>query len=125
MSLVPARTASWVPATDPAPTASATGSRCTPAESGPYPLTNWKYWVIRKMKPNRVKNDTVTAPLAALNRMLRNSRTSSIGCAAVPQHAVQRGQQDSRGGKTCQAPYRSPPVGRRLDDGEDQQCHGC
>jgi hypothetical protein len=34
------------------------------------------------MKPNRVKNDTVTAALAALNRMLRNSRTSSIGCAA-------------------------------------------
>ena len=34
------------------------------------------------MKPNNVKNDTVTAPLAALNRMLRNSRTSSIGCAA-------------------------------------------
>ena len=40
------------------------------------------YWVIRKMNPNRAKNDTVTAPLAALNRMLRNSRTSSIGCAA-------------------------------------------
>jgi hypothetical protein len=34
------------------------------------------------MKPNRVKNDTVTALLAALNRMLRNRRTSSIGCAA-------------------------------------------
>ena len=43
---------------------------------------NWKYWVIRKMKPNKVKNDTVTAPLAALNRMLRNSRTSSIGLGA-------------------------------------------
>ncbi len=34
------------------------------------------------MKPNSVKNDTVTAPLAALNRMLRKSRTSSIGWAA-------------------------------------------
>ena len=33
------------------------------------------------MKPNSVKNATVTAPLAALNRMLRNSRTSSIGWA--------------------------------------------
>jgi len=43
---------------------------------------NWKYWVIRKMKPNRVKNATVTAPLAALKRMLRNSRTSSIGLGA-------------------------------------------
>jgi hypothetical protein len=34
-SLVPARTASWVPATDPAPTDRATGSRCTPVDSGP------------------------------------------------------------------------------------------
>src|SRR5215813_2914777 len=34
------------------------------------------------MNPNRVKNDTVTAPLAALNRMLRNRLTSSIGRAA-------------------------------------------
>ncbi len=38
--------------------------------------------MIRKMKPNRVKNETVTAPLAALNRMFRKSCTSSIGCAA-------------------------------------------
>ena len=35
MSLVPARTASCVPATEPAPTDSATGSRCTPVDSGP------------------------------------------------------------------------------------------
>ena len=34
------------------------------------------------MKPSRVKKDTVTAPLAALNRGLRKSRTSSIGCGA-------------------------------------------
>src|SRR5262249_49303523 len=34
------------------------------------------------MNPNRVKNDTVTAPLAALNRRLRNRPTSSIGSAA-------------------------------------------
>ena len=40
------------------------------------------------MNPNRVKNDTVTAPLAALNRMLRNSRTSSIGCAARRSRAM-------------------------------------
>jgi len=40
------------------------------------------------MKPNKVKNDTVTAPLAALNRMLRNSRTSSIGCAARRSHMM-------------------------------------
>ena len=34
------------------------------------------------MKPSRVKNDTVTAALAALNRRSRKIRTSSIGCAA-------------------------------------------
>ena len=33
------------------------------------------------MKPSSVKNDTVTAALAALNRRSRKSRTSSIGCA--------------------------------------------
>jgi hypothetical protein len=40
------------------------------------------------MKPNRVKNDTVTAPLAALNRGLRNRLTSSIGCAARPSRTM-------------------------------------
>ena len=44
--------------------------------------------MIRKMKPNKMKNDTVTAPLAALNRMLRNRPTSSIGCAARRSHAM-------------------------------------
>ena len=34
-SLVPTRTASCVPATEPMPTDSATGSRCTPVDSGP------------------------------------------------------------------------------------------
>src|ERR1700722_4107549 len=43
---------------------------------------DWKYCVIRKMKPNRVKNETVTDPLAAVNRRFRNRRISSIGCAA-------------------------------------------
>jgi hypothetical protein len=45
------------------------------------------------MKPNKVKNETVTAPLAALNRMLRNSRTSSIGLGArrsQPMNAASR-----------------------------------
>ncbi len=37
----------------------------------------------------------------------------------------ERGEQDSRGGKAGQAARRCPPVGRRLDDGEDQQGHGC
>ena len=37
--------------------------------------------MIRKMKPARAKKDTVTARDAAEKRRLRNSRTSSIGCA--------------------------------------------
>ena len=40
---------------------------------------NWKYWVIRKMKPNKAKNATVTEPLAAVNRRSRNTVRSSIG----------------------------------------------
>ena len=36
------------------------------------------------MNPNKVKNDTVTAP----NRMLRNRLTSSIECAARRSHAM-------------------------------------
>src|SRR5215510_1454007 len=41
----------------------------------------WKYWVIRKMNPFRAKNAIATDPLAAVKRGLRNSATSTIGCA--------------------------------------------
>ena len=34
ITFVPARTAAWVPATEPIATAVATGSRCTPVDSG-------------------------------------------------------------------------------------------
>ena len=44
-------------------------------------MTNWKYWVMRKLKPLRVKKPTVTDPLAAVNRGFLNSPTSSIGRA--------------------------------------------
>ena len=43
---------------------------------------NWKYWVMRKMNPNRAKNATVTAPLAAEKAGTLNSETSSIGLSA-------------------------------------------
>jgi hypothetical protein len=36
-------------------TNTATGSSRTPADSALYPRTNWKYWVMRKMKPSSVK----------------------------------------------------------------------
>jgi len=49
---------------------------------------NWKYWVIKKMKPNRVKKATVTEPLAAVKRRLRNRLTSSIGSRTRSSHAM-------------------------------------
>ena len=36
--------------------------------------------MIKKMKPKRAKKAKVTAPVAAVKRMLANSRTSSMGC---------------------------------------------
>jgi len=42
-------------------------------------LRNWKYWVMRKTNPARAKKMTMIEPLAAENRRLRNSETSSIG----------------------------------------------
>ena len=42
-------------------------------------MKNWKYWVIRKMKPNNVKKAIVTDALAAVKRGLRNRLMSSIG----------------------------------------------
>ena len=42
-------------------------------------MKNWKYWVIRKMKPASEKNTIVTDPLAAVKRRLRNSPRSSSG----------------------------------------------
>ena len=51
-------------------------------------MRNWKYWVIRKMNPASEKNVTVTEPLAALKRWLRNSPRSIIGSRAVRSRAM-------------------------------------
>src|SRR5262249_3516464 len=83
ISLLPTRTASLVPATDATPTETATGSSRTPVDSGLEPRTTWKYWVIRKMNPSSAKNASATETLAAVNRGLRNSRTSIIGAAVA------------------------------------------
>ncbi len=68
---MPSRTASFVPRIDEIATKEATGSRRIPVESGPYPLRNWKYWVTRKMKPERAKKEIATEALAAVKRGLR------------------------------------------------------
>ncbi len=64
---------------DTAPVTSAKGRVATPARSVEYSRTTWKYCVMRKMKPNSPKKASAIAPLAALKRGLRNSRTSSSG----------------------------------------------
>ena len=46
----------------------AIGSRCTPASSAEYPITNWKYCVSRKIEPNIAKNSSMIPTLAAVNR---------------------------------------------------------
>ncbi len=79
MSLVPIRTASLAPRIDERATNEATGSSRTPVDSGPQPVTNWAYWVTRKMNPDSAKNEIATDALAAVNRGFANSRTSTIG----------------------------------------------
>src|SRR5579864_4870407 len=77
--LVPIRFMTAIAAGDTAPVTTANGRVATPALSGSYPWTSWKYWVIRNMNPNSPKKASAIAPLAAENLALVNSRTSSIG----------------------------------------------
>jgi hypothetical protein len=81
-------------------------------DSAPYPRTNWKYCVTRKMKPKRAKNVTVTAPLAALKRRSRNNVMSSIGLAA-------RRSRMTKATSSPAASAKPPSVGA-----EDQPCDG-
>src|SRR6185312_16146838 len=60
-------------------TKEATGKRRMPVERGPYPFRNWKYWVTRKMKPERAKKEIATEALAAVKRGFRKRVRSSIG----------------------------------------------
>ena len=57
----------------------AKGSVCTPADSVEYPFTNWKYWVMRKMNPKRLKKATEIDKAPPVKRGIRNTRTSSSG----------------------------------------------
>ena len=45
-------------------------------------MRNWKYWVTRKMKPERAKNEIATEALAAVKRGFPNRPRSSIGAWA-------------------------------------------
>ena len=57
----------------------AKGRVCTPAESVEYPLTNWKYWVIKKMNPKRQKNATEIDSAPPVKRGILKTLTSSSG----------------------------------------------
>ena len=49
---------------------------------------NWKYWVMTKMKPNRVRKPAVIARLPPENRRFANTDTSSIGWGVRSSHSV-------------------------------------
>ncbi len=49
---------------------------------------NWKYWVMTKMKPNRVRKPAVTARLPPENRRFANTDTSSIGWVRRCSHSA-------------------------------------
>ena len=51
-------------------------------------MRNWKYWVIRKMNPERAKNEIATEALAAVKRGLPNSDRSIIGASARRSQAM-------------------------------------
>ena len=72
---------------------------------------NWKYCVIRKMNPNSEKNATVTEPLAALKRGLRNRPTSSIGARRAPLPGDEPGEQAEREREAAERRARSPSRG--------------
>ena len=57
----------------------ATGSSRSPVSKALYSLTNWKYCVMTKMKPNSVRKPDVIARLPPENRRLENTVTSSMG----------------------------------------------
>ena len=73
------------------------------------------------MKPNRAKNARVTDTLAAENRALVNTCTSSIGCVLRSSHEDE-GDEDDRAQRVgADDGRRGPAVGRRLDDRPDQR----
>ena len=59
--------------------AAATGRMRVPVTRAAYPRTNWKYCVIRKMKPDSAKVLMVTAPLAAQNGGRGTARCRASG----------------------------------------------
>ena len=84
---------------------------------------NWKYCVIKKMNPNRVKKAIVTEPLAAVKRMFLNSRTSSIGWSLRRSCATKRPRRTTLPAKPAIESDEPQPRFGRFDDRVDDQAH--
>src|SRR3954468_6097422 len=66
----------------------AKGSIRTPACSGVYPCTNCQYCVNKNIEPNRAKNVSVMALLAAGKRAFLKNVMSSIGVGVCSSHTM-------------------------------------
>ena len=84
---------------------------------------NWKYWVMTKMKPNRVRKPAVTARLPPENRRLANTETSSIGCTRRRSHTANAISTPVASANPIYGVRADPSPVRRLDDGVDQGGH--
>ena len=97
---LPSRPARTVDTGDTAAMANAKGSARTPAESGLYPCTSWRYWVRTNRLPNRAKKVTVTAAAAAEKARTANTRRSMSGLGMCSSHQVNRPSTASSGGES-------------------------
>src|ERR1039458_9071769 len=77
--LAPMRSARIAPSGVVTAAVTANGRVRTPADSAEYPRTSWKYWVMRKMKPNSAKKATEIELAPAENRLTAKTLTSSSG----------------------------------------------
>ncbi len=82
---------------------------CTPAESVEYPLTNWKYCVMRKMNPNRQKKATEMESAPPLNRGILNTRTSSSGPSVRSSSSVKTVNSTAATAKQASVPVDAQP----------------
>ena len=82
---------------------------------------NWKYWVMTKMNPNKVRKPAVTARLPPENRRFREHRHVQHRVRAAPLPHPERGENDGGSPKPAAVRELPPsPIGR-LDDGIDQR----
>ena len=71
-------------------------------------MTNWKYWVMRKMKPKRVKKATEMDSAPPVKRGIRKTRTSRSGPSVRNSISVNTVEQDGGDGETAQRPATTP-----------------